>query len=73
MYGIRIGIRRRNISMVEVFKDFYSRNGMVSVKSFINPTGWGVGGGGSNFTPPSWFSLNNLETVKAVTVEFCSI
>ena len=45
MFGIRIGIRRRNISMVEVFKDFYSRNGMVSVKSFINPTGWGVGGG----------------------------
>ena len=46
MYGIRIGIRRRNISMVEVFKDFYSRNGMVSVKSFLNPTWWEAGGGG---------------------------
>ena len=57
MYGIRIGIRRCNISMVEVFKDFYSRNGMVSVKSFLNPTWWEAG---DNFTP---FSLNNLETV----------
>ena len=57
MYGIRIGIRRRNISMVEVFKDFYSRNGMVSVKSFINPTGWGVGGGGVILPLPVGFPL----------------
>ena len=34
-----------------------------------------VGGGvGGNFIPPpSWFSLNNSRTVKAVTLEFCSI
>ena len=32
-------------------------------------------GGGSKFTPspPSWFSLNNSENVKAVTLTFCSI
>ena len=31
--------------------------------------------GGSKFTPspPSWFSLNNSENVKAVTLTFCSI
>ena len=28
---------------------------------------------GDNFTTPCWFFLNNSETVKAVTVEFCSI
>ena len=31
-------------------------------------------GGGGNFAPtPYWFSLNNSETVKAVTPEFCSV
>ena len=30
---------------------------------------WGRG----NFTPPCWFSLNNSETVKAVTLVFSSI
>ena len=29
-------------------------------------------GGGSNFTP-CWFSLNNSETVQALTFAFCSI
>ena len=33
--------------------------------------------GGHNFTaphpPPSWFSLNNSETVNVVTLAFCSI
>ena len=29
-------------------------------------------GGGGNFTP-CWFSLNNSETVTAVTLAFCSI
>ena len=29
-------------------------------------------GGGGSFTP-YWFSLNNSETVKAVTLAFCSI
>ena len=29
--------------------------------------------GGGNFTPLSWFSLSNSKTVKAVTLEFCSI
>ena len=31
--------------------------------------------GGCNFTtpPPSWFSLNNSKTVRAVTLECCSI
>ena len=37
----------------------------------LNPN---FGGGGSNFTPPpSWFSLNNSKTVKAITMEICSI
>ena len=31
-----------------------------------------VEGGGVNFTP-CWFSLNNSETAKAVTLTFCSI
>ena len=31
-----------------------------------------VWGGGGNFTP-FWFSLNNSETVKAVTLAFYSI
>ena len=31
-------------------------------------------GGGGNFTPPlSWISLNNSKTVKAVTLDFCSV
>ena len=30
-------------------------------------------GEGDNFTPPRSFSLNNWETVKAVTLAFCSI
>ena len=29
-------------------------------------------GGGGNFIP-CWFSLNNSETLKASTLEFCSI
>ena len=28
---------------------------------------------GGNFTTPCWFFLNNSETIKAVTVAFCSI
>ena len=28
---------------------------------------------GGNFTHPSWFSLNNSKTVKAVTQKFCSM
>ena len=32
-----------------------------------------VGEGGGVKLPPSWFSLNNSETVRAVTLEFCSI
>ena len=41
---------------------------------FINPN---LGGEESNFTlpppPPCWFSLNDSETVEAVTLVFCSI
>ena len=29
--------------------------------------------GGTNFTPPCWFFLNNSETLNAVTLTFCSI
>ena len=36
---------------------------------FINPNL----GGGLFYSPPSWFSLNNSRTVKALTLEFCSI
>ena len=39
-------------------------------KCFNPNVGGGVGGG--NLTP-SWFPLNNLRTVKAVSLEFCSI
>ena len=30
-------------------------------------------GGGLILTSPCWFSLNNSERAKAVTLEFCSI
>ena len=30
-------------------------------------------GGGVILPPPSWFSLNNSKTVKAITMEICSI
>ena len=30
-------------------------------------------GGGGVILPPCWFSFNNSETVKAVTLAFCSI
>ena len=32
-----------------------------------------VGGGGGVILPPCWLSLNNSETVKALTLTFCSI
>ena len=36
---------------------------------FINPNlGVGCGGGGVILPPPSWFSLNNSKTVRAVTL-----
>ena len=39
--------------------------------SKLNPN-LGEEGGGGNFTPsPFWCSLNNSETVKAVTLAFC--
>ena len=33
----------------------------------------GRGGEGRFYLPPSWFSFNNSKTVKAVTLEICSI
>ena len=35
--------------------------------------GAGGGGGRGNFFPPCWFSLNNSETIKVVTLTFCWI
>ena len=35
--------------------------------------GWGGREGAGGFYHPSWVSLNNTETVKAVTLAFCSI
>ena len=41
------------------------------LREFINPN---LRGGGGNFTlSPHWFSLSNSETVKAITLAFCSI
>ena len=34
--------------------------------------GLGGSGGGRYFLPTLWFSLNNSETVKALTLDFCS-
>ena len=34
---------------------------------------WVGGGAGRNSPPPCWFSFKNSETVKAVTLAFCSI
>ena len=40
------------------------------LESLLNPN---LGGNGNGFTtPPCWFSLNNSETVQAVTLAFCS-
>ena len=40
----------------------------------LNPNLGGVCGGGDSFTPsPCWYFLNNSETVKAITLAFCSI
>ena len=41
--------------------------------SLLNPNLGRREGKGGNFIPPSWISLNNSKTVKAVTLEFCSI
>ena len=43
--------------------------------SEINPdlVGGGARGGGGEILLPCWFSLNNSETVKALTLAFCSI
>ena len=42
-------------------------------KNIIKTNKSGRGGGGGVILPPSWFSLNNPKTVKAVTLEFCNI
>ena len=43
----------------------------IALSTLIWVGGWG---GGGNFTPPpSWISLNNSKTVKAVTLDFCSV
>ena len=56
--------------------DFFLRNKDGGLHLQLNPN-QGVcvcGGGGVILTPsPCWFSLNNLETVKAVTLAFCNI
>ena len=48
-------------------------SGSGKTDSLFNPfnnTGWE---GEGYFTYPCWFSHNNLETVKAVTLRFCNI
>ena len=39
----------------------------------FNPNPGRKGRGGGFYLPPSWFSFNNSKTVKAVTLEICSI
>ena len=41
--------------------------------TFSSWVGLRGGGGGGDFIPPYWFSLNNSEMVKAVILAFCSI
>ena len=41
-------------------------------ESFLLTSVWVVVVGGGTFFPPCWFSLNNSETVKALTLDFCS-
>ena len=43
---------------------------VTSLTLSFNPN---LGGGGGILPPPCWFSLNNSETVKAITLAFCSI
>ena len=49
---------------------FYIKN---KLKSEIFNPNLGVRGGGGGWGVFFWFSLNNAKTVKAVTLEFCSI
>ena len=54
----------------------YTKKARSQTVTTINPNlvvmGWG-GGGGVNSPSPCWFSFNNSETEKAVTLAFCSI
>ena len=60
MSHTKLGLSTSN-SMYTVYFNYTSRS--------FNPT---LDGGG-HFTTPSWFSLNSSRTVKAITLEFCSI
>ena len=47
---------------------------MLNVETAANPHMGGGARGGAKLTPsPGWFSFNNSETVKAVTLAFCSV
>ena len=46
---------------------------LLGMKFSVNPNLGGGGGGGGVILPPSWISFNNSKTVKAGTLEFCSI
>ena len=47
---------------------------MLNVETAANPHMGGGARGGAKLNPsPGWFSFNNSETIKAVTLAFCSI
>ena len=72
-------MRRLVIAISESFPIFLEAESVLvqfCTKFKLNPNvGGGMRrrGGGEGGYPPSWFSLNNSETVKAVTLAFCSI
>ena len=70
-----------NFSLQKVTENSYAESTLKYLHKYFNPNlggewwggGGGKGGGVGVILPPSWFSLHNSETVKAVTLEFCSI
>ena len=57
-----------------IFSSFNSTYSNITDKETLKKEGPSPNLGGVNLTPPlCWFSFNNSETVKAVTLGFCSI
>ena len=59
-----------NFSLQKVTENSFAESTLKYLHNYFNPN---LGGEWWVILPPSWFSLHNSETVKAVTLAFCSI